>query len=58
MSDTLPIDPEVQASIDDIANLVQTKVDAAKNEVKAESEAVKKQETLAILANLKSRLTP
>jgi hypothetical protein len=58
MSDTLPIDPEVQASIDDIANLVQTKVDAAKTEVKAESEAVKKQETLAILANLKSRLTP
>ncbi len=58
MSDTSPIDPEVQASIDDIANLVQTKVDAAKTEVKAESEAVKKQETLAILANLKSRLTP
>ena len=58
MSGTVPIDPEVQASIDDIANLVQTKVDAAKNEVKAESEAVKKQETLAILANLKSRLTP
>lgn len=58
MSDTSPTDPEVQASIDDIANLVQTKVDAAKNEVKAEIEAVKKQETLAILANLKSRLTP
>jgi len=58
MSDTLVVDPDVQASIDDIANLVQTKVDAAKNEVKAESEAVKKQETLAILANLKSRLTP
>jgi CHASE3 domain sensor protein len=58
MSDTLVVDPEVQAAIDDIANLVQTKVDAAKNEIKVEFEAVKKQETLAILANLKSRLAP
>lgn len=56
MPDTSPPDPQIQAAIDEIATGVETKIQAAKAEAKAEADAAKKDEVLAALAGVKSRL--
>jgi hypothetical protein len=71
MPDTLPLDPQIQTAIDEIATGFDTKIQAAKAEAKAEAEAaaaaalaakdaeleaVKKEGILAALAGVKSRL--